>query len=395
MGIELRVGHAGGGQELVSFETTSATDALRMASRRGLRVLAVEKAAPPAAAKVRSLDFPLQSFSQELVALLEAGLTVSEALDTLIAKEERAATREVLAAVRADTRQGRNFSAALGRQPACFPAIYVATVRAAESSGNLPGALARYVAYAAQFETVRRKVIGASIYPAILLLAGSLVTLFLTGYVVPRFAAVFQETGRVAPWASQLLMAAGRSIHSHWLELGAALMLAAVALGGAISRPSARRSMVLAILRLPWLAQRAREYRLARFYRTLGLLLDSGIPLGPGLGMTSGLLPMGEAVRLAAVRRGIEEGLPLSLALERERLTTPVALSLMRVAEKSGRLADMLERVGRFHDEELARRIDWASRMIEPLLMTAMGVVIGGVVVLLYMPIFDLAGGLQ
>ncbi len=395
MSIQLRVARPGGGQEIVAFEAASDVDAMRMASRRGLRVLSVERAVSRAGDEDRKQAFPLQFFSQELLALLEAGLTVTEALDTLIAKEDRQSTREVLEAIRGDTRQGRNFSEALGRQPACFPDIYVATVRAAERSGNLPGALARYVDYALQFEAVRRKVIGASIYPALLLIVGSAVTLFLIGYVVPRFSVVFQETGREAPWLSQLLMAAGSHIHSHWTAIGGALLLVLLVLAGTISRPEARRRLMHSVLRLPWLAERAREYRLARFYRTVGLLLESGIALGPALGMTSGMFPAREAARLAAARRGIEEGLPLSVALEREQLTTPVALSLMRVAEKSGRLADMLERVGRFHDEELARRIDWASRLIEPLLMTAMGIVIGGVVVLLYMPIFDLAGSLQ
>jgi len=163
-----------------------------------------------------------------------------------------------------------------------------------------------------------------------------------------------------------------------------------------IARDAEWRARLLEmVLRIPTLARRSREFRLARFYRTLALLLSAGIPLARGLTMTTGLFTPRQAEGLMHAKRAVEEGLSFSKALEGEGMATPIALSLIRVGETSGRLGEMLERSARFHDEDFTRWVDWVSRLLEPVLMAAMGVVIGTVVVLLYLPIFDLAGSLQ
>lgn len=314
---------------------------------------------------------------------------------TLHNKETRAGAKATLAAIVLTLQQGQSFSDTLAGFPDIFPDIYIATVHAAERSGNLPEALARFVAYQLQFDAIRKKLISAAIYPCMLLVVGGLVTLFLLGYVVPKFSVVYESSGREIPWMSQMLLGFGQTLAAHPLLCAGALAAVVGAVVFGIANRAMRMALVLRLLRLPVLAGKAAEFRLARFYRALSLLLHAGIPLHKALAMVGPMLLPAQQEQLAQARRAVQEGMPFSTALEQADMATPVAQSLLKVGENTGRLGDMLERSAKFHDEEFARWVDWASRLLEPLLMTIIGVVIGGVVVLMYMPIFELAGSLS
>lgn len=370
-------------------------EAVRRAVSAGAKVLSIEVAGAPEGRAAGRLRFPLVLFSQELLALLDAGLNLTEAITTLHAKDRQAGVQAVLAQILNGLREGRNFSDVLAASPQHFPAVYVATVRASERTGDMPQALARYIAYQLQFDAIRKKLVSAAIYPTMLLVVGGFVTLFLLGYVVPRFAAVYESSGRDMPWLSTALLSMGKLIYAYWPAVLMGFLLALGTLAWGASRPEGRASLLGQVLRLPWLAAKVDEFRLARFYRAVSLLLAAGIALPRAMGMVTGLLSTAQQVRLAQSRSAVEEGRSLSDALVKAGLANPVAESLIKVGERSGQLADMLERTARFHDEELTRWIDWASRLLEPLLMMLIGVVIGGVVVLMYMPIFELAGSLQ
>lgn len=147
--------------------------------------------------------------------------------------------------------------------------------------------------------------------------------------------------------------------------------------------------------KIPALGERLRIFQLARFYRTLGMLLKGGTPIVAALGSVAGLLDAALKTKMQQATLAIQQGQPLSTAMEQAGLTTPVALRMLRVGERSGKIGDMMERVAAFYDEELARWIDWFTKLFEPLLMLFIGLVIGVVVLLLYMPIFELAGSVQ
>lgn len=395
--LRLTVQGADGRTQSLDFVDISETDAVRRVAARGLRVLAIESATPADAtgAAGSHATFPVILFSQELLALLDAGLNLTEALSTLHAKERVASVRAVLADVLTALREGRTLSDVLALQPQHFTEVYVATVRASERTGDLPQALARYIAYQMQFETLRKKLSAAAIYPAMLLTVGAFVTLFLLGYVVPRFSVVYESSGREIPWMSALLLAFGKQIYNHWQVALGGIGAAGAMLVWALSRPAGRAWLVAQILRLPWLAQRASQFRLARFYRAVSLLLASGISLPRAMGMVGGLLGPDQQAALTQCRQAVEQGHSLSKALVDANLASEVAESLVKVGERSGQMAEMLERSARFADDAFARWVDWASRLLEPVLMVVIGLVIGTVVVLMYMPIFDLAGSLQ
>jgi general secretion pathway protein F len=242
---------------------------------------------------------------------------------------------------------------------------------------------------------VKKKVLSASIYPLLLIGVGTLVIGFLLGYVVPRFATVYADAGRDLPWMSQMLLAWGEAVEAHgsWIALGTLGFIAS--LGFALAQPATRAALTRLAWRTPAIGEHLRTFELARFYRSLGMLLTGGIPIVSALGMVSGLLSAhlrgGAATAMEAMRRGET----ISAAFAHGELTTPVAARLLRVGEKSGRMGEMMERIAIFHDEEMARWVDWFTRLFEPLLMVFIGLTIGLIVVLLYMPIFDLAGTIQ
>jgi general secretion pathway protein F len=394
MRFSLKAMRAGEGLTALSFEAANELDATRQAEAQGYSVLAVATRSGGSFSR-SSGRFPLVLFSQELLALLDAGLPLVEAVETLAEKEHRPEVKRTIAQVIAQLYEGKPLSQALEQFPLAFPALYIATVRAAERTGDLSEALARYIAYQNQLDTVRKKLVSASIYPVLLISVGGLVTLFLLGYVIPKFSRIFEDIGGDIPFLSRVLIHWGVFMEAHALVIVIAVLVV-VTLGIYIARlPETRRWIGLQLWSVPGLGERMRVYQLARFYRTVGMLLNGGIPVVTALDMVEGLLHPTLRSLLKRAASDIRDGKPTSQAMEVHHLTTPVSLRMLRVGERTGRMGEMMERVAAFYDEEMARWVDWFTRLFEPILMTLIGIVIGGIVVLMYMPIFELAGSIK
>jgi general secretion pathway protein F len=382
--------------ESLLLEAADASDARRQAELQGYAVVAVKPARTGLfASRDTSGAFPLLQFNQSLLLLLKAGLSVVEAIEALAERESRADARHVLSQLHEQLDAGLSLSSALERQPRVFPQLYVAGVRANERTGGLIEAIERFILYRSQADQLRKRVVAASIYPAMILGVGALVIAFLLLYVVPRFSQVFQDMGDRIPFMSRLLLDWGRFVHQHGGELAVVVAGACAASVYALRQPSVRGAVARVFVRLPRLGGYVRTYQLARFYRALGLLQQAGIPVVTALDMVVGLLPASMRTALAQARRNIGEGRSMSDAFEANDLTTPVALRLLRVAERTGQMGEMLERAAIFHDEDVAQAVDWFIRLFEPLLMIGIGVIIGLVVLLMYAPIFELAGSIQ
>ena len=391
MRFELRAISTDGHVESLDFQAVDEQAARQQAEARGYTVLQVR--GRHAWMGFGAARFPVLLFTQELLALTKAGLPLVEALETLAQKERRDEWRALLGRVVAVLRQGQLFSAALEQAPAVFSPLYVATVRAAEKTSDLAPALARYVTYQTQVEAIRKRALNASIYPLILIAAGALVALFLLFYVVPRFGKIYEERTADLPFFSQLLIGWGQLVEGHALLVLGALACAAAA---AVFLIRQKRSAIVNLFwRVPALGERLRVYQLARLYRTTGMLLRGGMPLVAALGMSAELLHPVLRTRLAAATRAITEGNGVAQSLDANGLATAVALRMLVVGEQGGNMGEMLESAAGFHDEELARWVDWFTRLFEPLLMALIGLVIGTIVVLMYMPIFELAGNLR
>jgi len=379
-----------------ALEATDEADATRQLRSGGYNVLSLRRTVSWNVPIVRRRHrFPLVLFNQELLALLGAGLTLVEAIEGLAEKEAHAPTRAVLDQVYERLQQGRTLSQAMQELPEAFPPLYVSTVRATERTGDLPDALSRYAAYEAQLDTVRKKVISASIYPVLLLIVGGLVVLFLLGYVVPKFSHVYEDIQGNLPLLSQLLLKAGRFLEDNGIVVGIVVLVGLAAAARAAMLPSARRWVGAQLWRIPAIGARMRLYQLARFYRTLGMLLRGGTPVVTALDMTAGMLAPALKPGLAKARESIRTGRSISEAMLENGLTTPVALRMLRVGERSGRMDEMMERIASFLDDEVARWVEWFTKLFEPLLMAFIGIIIGLVVVLMYLPVFELAGSIQ
>ena len=380
----------------LEIDAADLAQAREQAERQGLRVLSASSAAHFAhLRRPRRETFNLLLFSQELGTLLDAGLPLIDALQSLAEKESAPQARKTLDALVRLLYEGKSYSQALAQLPAVFPTLYVALVQSSEKTGALADALRRYVGYRQRLDEVRQKIVSASIYPLLLLLVGGGVVLFLLGYVVPRFSLVFEGLGSNLPWLSQLLMYAGLFLQRHQTTLLAGSAGLCLALALAQRQPPVRRWLGRQLQRLPALHRRLVMYELARFYRSLGILLQGGIPILTAMGMARGLLGSSAAARLDRACERVREGVSLSAALEASELVTPVSLRLLRAGEQSGNVGQMMERSADFYDAEIGRWIEWFVRLFEPLLMTFIGLLIGLIVILMYMPIFELASSIH
>jgi general secretion pathway protein F len=384
-------------REIVALDLEAANEAsaIEAAKKRGFSVLSVRRHGFSLARPARPSAFPVTLFSIELKSLLEAGLSLVEALTTLSEKETQGERQRVLGGMLEAIRRGESFSQAVAHFSGDFSPLYIATLKASEQTGNLREALGRYIAYQEELDRVRKKIVSASIYPVILMAVGSLVIAFLMFYVVPRFAGIYEDFSGQLPFFSAALLALGRLIRQHAALIalcGGGLLVLTVY---AASRASVRARLNEALWRIPAVGGRMKVYQLARLYRTTGMLLRAGIPVVQALDMVRDLLSARLRPQLVRARALIEQGQPMSAALGTAGLATSVAARMMLVGERSGEMGDMMAQIARFHDEEMSRFVDWFTRAFEPLLMAVLGLAIGAVVVLMYMPIFELAGSIQ
>lgn len=394
MTYEIKAYRVPEGVVTLRFEGSDTGEAKRKAEAQGYRVISF-RSQRSLFVRVKRRNFPLSLFSQELLALLDAGLTLLEALETLSEKEQHPEASKVLDGLIRMLREGQHLSLAMQSFPAAFPPLYVATIRASERTGDMQEALKRYLSYQERIDAVRKKIVNASIYPVLLFLVGGLVTLFLMAYVIPRFSHIYEDMGDNIPLMSRLLMEWGKFFEAHGAPVTIGFVVAMVGTGYWLARPGTRAWAMRKLWQFPAVGERMRVYQLARFYRTTGMLLRGGIPLVTALDMVGDLLGYGLRDNLQRANHQIREGRSVHESLSNHGLTTEVSLRMLLVGERSGSLGEMMERIASFYDEDMARWVEWFSRLFEPLLMIVIGLIIGLIVLLMYMPIFELAGSIQ
>ncbi len=387
-----------GNEGLVTFmlEAADASRASSQAKAQGYSVIGVRsKISWQVTHKLRKQTFPVVLFSQELLSLLNAGLALVEALETLAEKELQPEIRKTLTRLIASLHEGHPLSFALEKSDANFPPLFVETVRASERTGELSEVLMRYVAYQKKIEAVRNQMISALIYPVLVTGVGGMVMMFLMLYVVPRFSRIYADIGTNLPMMSRLLMNWGQFLGSHGWQVMAGMVVMLGAAAYAMIRPASRQWFKKKLWQMPAIGPRLRVYQLARFYRSLGMLLRGGMPVVTALQMVAGLLQVSLREQLALATELVRKGRSISQAMEECKLTTPVALNMIRVGERTGQMGEMMERIAAFHEEETARWLERFIKLFEPLLMTGVGLAIGLIVVMMYFPIFELAGSIQ
>jgi general secretion pathway protein F len=336
-------------------------------------------------------DFNLSIFNQQMHSLLEAGQTLVDTIEMLGKNDRKPRNRAIYDALLRELRNGNQLSVAMNSLPSVFPPLYVAMVRSSETTGTVRESISRYMRYQQQIDEIRRKLLAAATYPAILLGVGFMVISFLMLYVLPRFSAVYEDSGTLHQGSVGFVQWWGAFVRSHELLAWggfAAIIVAGVA---AAINPALRVAAYRRLLAMPWLGERITVLQLARLYRTLGMLLHSGVSVLAAMRMTRASLPVAMQPDIDAAILSVSEGMPMSGVMQKSGLSTEVAVRLLVAGESSGNLDEMMSRIADFYDQETAIWIDTAGRLLEPLLMLGIGLVVGAIVLMLYSPIFDLA----
>lgn len=344
----------------------------------------------------RTPSVNLTLFARELKALLKAGISLVEAVEALAERaKEKHGQISVLDELVKRMRQGQSFSRALAASPDNFPELFVASVAASEQTGEVVQALDRYIRYQEQADFIRQKVISASVYPLLLLVAGTGVGLFLLCFLVPRFSYAYDGMLDQLPLASRILIELGLFVSSNLLATLLVMTLMITGVVMALLKPEIQVQLIDAVKQTRMIGPQVRLMQLTRFYRSLGLLLRGGIPAIKALAMLEGILSPSLRSSLRSVVMDVSQGKSLTGSLHIHGMTTPVAVRLLSAGEKNGQVAEMLEQTAEFHDKETEYWIDRVAQVIEPVLMLLIGGAIGGIVVLLYLPIFELASAIQ
>ncbi|MBI4390489.1 MAG: type II secretion system F family protein, partial [candidate division NC10 bacterium] len=333
----------------------------------------------------------LLAFTQELLALLRAGLPIMAALDLLIGRAAHPSLRETLEAVREDVRGGASLSAAAARHPRVFPPLFVASVRAGEQSGALPATLGRYLTTLKHFLALRRKVYNALMYPSALVVITGGVILFLLTFVVPTFSRIYTDFGARLPLPTQLLVSTTEQVRAQWPLLLALLLATGFSFAWWRRTPRGRAALDRLVLRLPWAGPVLHRYALSTFCRGLAAVVGGGTPVVPALEVATGAVSNAHvASRLRTTAPRVVGGSSLARALEETGIATPMLLEMVAVGESTGALEEMLGHAADFADEEVDVRLSSMAGLLEPVIMAAMGLVVAAIVIVMYLPIFHL-----
>ena len=332
-------------------------------------------------------------FNQEFLALVKAGLPVLKTFDLLADRVVHPGFQAALRSVRTNIHAGASISEAMAGFPSYFSELYRASLRSGEQTGNLVQVLQRHIAYLKLVIGVREKVVKAMAYPAFLIVVGIAVVAFLLVYVMPTFAEIYGQNRTQLPGPTRMLLAAIESaqLWFPWV-LGGTVGLAAVVYQWAKS-PGGRERLDRFSLHMPILGDVLLKSQIIRLSRTLATVLAGGIPLTSALQITSGATTnrmVSKAISRATDR--VKEGLGLAASLKEEAFLPKMTLEMIEVGEATGSLETMLEDVAEFHEGELDLRLNQLTTWIEPVLLLVMGVLVGGIVIIMYLPVFQIAG---
>ena len=328
--------------------------------------------------------------TQELSALIGAGLPLDRSLATLHELADHPEVRTAVSDVLTQVRGGKGLAEALG-QHRMFPPLYVNMVRAGEVGGFLEQALTRLAEYLERAEELRSDVIGAMIYPIFLMLSLGGSMLFLLIYVLPKFSALFQDMGQALPLPARIVMAVSEVIRSYWWLLPVLGAIGWYGMRRFLSQPAGRLKWDGFKLRLPLLGMIFRKLEVARFCRTLGTLIRSGVPMIQALTIVREIA--GNAVLARAigdVEVGVREGAGVATPLARSGVSPALAVQMISVGEETGRLDEMMLRVAEHYDREVRAQIQRATRLLEPVMIVVMALLVGFVVISMLNAVFSL-----
>jgi type IV pilus assembly protein PilC len=330
-------------------------------------------------------------FNQELATLLKAGMPLVQSLDILRSRLNNAVFKSVLDDVHEKVRAGTALSDAFSAHSDLFPSVYTASLMAGERSGNLDAVLRRFVAYSKTIDTVRSKTISAMIYPAILVGLAIILVGIIIIKVVPTFAEFYTSFNAELPLTTRMIVALSDFIQAQFWLIAIVIAGGALAFYAWIKQPGRGAEFDRLMLKLPLVGASVQKFSTSQLARTLATLLSGGIPLVNALEIASrstGNRYMGRELEIVATR--VREGQGLAATLLERKTVPDVAIKMIEVGESTGALTEMLNSLADFYDEEIETEVSRFVTVIEPAMLVFMGIVIAGIVLALYLPLFQL-----
>ncbi len=331
-------------------------------------------------------------FNQELATLLKAGMPLVQSLDLLKRRVTSPTFRRVLDDVHEKVRSGTALSEAFDAHGTLFPRVYVASLLAGERSGNLDAMLRRFVEYTKIIATMKRKTVSALVYPALLVGLSLILVTIIVLKVVPAFADFYGTFGAELPLSTRVIVATSNFLRSQFLFVVGGIIAAVVAVLAWVRQPGQQAKFDRMLLSLPMLGTVAKKFATSQMARTLATLLGGGLPLVNALDIAAksvGNQYMARQLDIVGLR--VREGESFAAALEARHVFPEVAVKMAEVGESTGALQDMLNTVADFYDEEIATTMDRFVTLVEPVMLVFMGLVIAGLLLALYMPLFQLS----
>ena len=343
----------------------------------------------PWGGKVKQKD--LAVFSRQFATMINSGLSLLRALNILSEQTENPNFARVIAEVRSDVEKGMSLSQAVAKHPKVFKRLYVAMIRAGEIGGVLDSVLLRLAENLEKDLTLRQKIKSAMTYPAVVFCLVILIMIGMLIFVVPTFKNLYRDLGGDLPLPTRVLVALSDKAKQFWY-MGAALMIGSfVGLRRGVNTEKGRGRWDALKLRAPIFGQLVHKSALSRFSRTLSVLMRSGVPILQSLEIvqeTVNNVVVSNAVRDVAA--SVKEGESIAKPLERHEIFPPMVVQMIAVGEETGALDTMLAKISDFYDQEVEATVEALTSLIEPVLIAVMGVVVGGMVVALYMPMFNI-----
>jgi type IV pilus assembly protein PilC len=342
----------------------------------------------------------LAIFTRQFATMINAGLPLVQCLDILSKQTEKEDFRGVIAQTMRDVEAGTTLAEALAKKEnnKVFDELFVNMVEAGEAGGILDDILQRLATFIEKAEALKRKIQGAMVYPAVVMTVAILATAFMLIFIIPTFARMFTAFGGDLPLPTKIVMGLSSFLRSYWWVMLGSIVGFAFALRRYYNTERGRMEIDKLLLRVPVLGDVIRKGAVARFTRTLGTLISSGVPILTGLEITArtaGNRVVQEAIM--AARASIREGETISAPLKQSNVFPPMVVQMISVGEETGALDDMLTRIADFYDSEVDTAVDALTSLIEPVMIVFMGAVVGGMVIAMYLPMFKLinvvAGG--
>lgn len=341
------------------------------------------------APKVKLKDIAV--FCKQLYTMLNAGMALSAALDTLGNQTENKTLRKTLKEVYSDLQTGLQLSQAMKKHTKVFPVLLITMIEAGEMTGNLDNVLARMAEHYEKENKINSKIKGAMVYPTILSIAAVSVVVFLLTFIMPTFTEMFTSSGVELPTPTKILMNISDALQNYWYIFIAVIVAVAFIAKKYISTTTGKRQYDKLKLKLPVIGSSVTKIATSRFTRTLSTLMASGIAIVPAMEASAGVTNNQVVIDgMAKVTEDIKKGLSISLLLKSMNFFPPMVISMISIGEESGSLEDMLSKTADYYDEELEATIQKMLSMLEPMLILVMGVMIGFIVISMMMPIFDL-----